>query len=230
MNQKIKNYVDVLFSDIPRTKKAIELKEEVLSNLSERFDDYMMEGNTENQAYSLAVSNMGDVDELLASVRPDANFVQIADKYRKKKARCLVIAIVLGFLGLSSLLGAASAGEFVGNFIGPHFENLISIGGLIGMLFFFCIAGAIAIYTYTTIPTEYKDYNEVVAKDEKINKTKGEKKRDSIMSIYWLVVTLLYFTTSFFTMQWGRTWIIWPIAAIIAEIIKSVYEMRSLDE
>ena len=35
MNSKIKNYADGLFSDIPRSKKANELKEEILSNMSE---------------------------------------------------------------------------------------------------------------------------------------------------------------------------------------------------
>lgn len=44
MNSKIKNYVEVLFSDIPRSNKARELKEELLSNMSERFEDYIQEG------------------------------------------------------------------------------------------------------------------------------------------------------------------------------------------
>ncbi|MEG1049859.1 MAG: permease prefix domain 1-containing protein [Oscillospiraceae bacterium] len=74
MNNKVKNYVDALFTGVPRSKKATELKEELLSNMSERFEDYMAQGKTEIQAYSLAVSNMGDVDGLLSELIPDADF------------------------------------------------------------------------------------------------------------------------------------------------------------
>ena len=50
MNQKIKNYVDVLFDDIPNSRKAIELKEEILSNLNEHFEAHIAEGKSKNQA------------------------------------------------------------------------------------------------------------------------------------------------------------------------------------
>ena len=76
MNSKIKNYVEVLFSDIPRSKKANELKEELLSNMSERFDDYIGDGKTENQAYSLVISSLGDIDEMLEDVMPNDEFVR----------------------------------------------------------------------------------------------------------------------------------------------------------
>lgn len=48
MNEKIYNYVNVLFTDIPRSKKTEDLKEEILSNMSERFEDYIQKGKTEN--------------------------------------------------------------------------------------------------------------------------------------------------------------------------------------
>lgn len=83
MNKKIRDYVEVLFSDIPRSQKANELKEELLSNMTERFDDYISQGKSENQAYSLVISNLGDVDEMLAEVMPDADFVSQARSYRR---------------------------------------------------------------------------------------------------------------------------------------------------
>ncbi len=85
MNNKIKNYVDVLFSDIPRTNKAIEMKEEVLSNLSDKFDDFIKQGMSETQAYSMAVSSMGDIDEMLENIKPDAEFIEKAHKSENKK-------------------------------------------------------------------------------------------------------------------------------------------------
>ena len=76
MNGKIMKYVEVLFSDIPRSKKSNELKEEILSNMSDRFEDYIKDGKTENQAFSLVVSSLGDIDEMLAGVIPDEEFIK----------------------------------------------------------------------------------------------------------------------------------------------------------
>ena len=44
MNRKIKNYVDVLFNDVPKTIKAAELKEEILADLNEHFEAHISEG------------------------------------------------------------------------------------------------------------------------------------------------------------------------------------------
>ncbi len=41
----------------------------------------------------------------------------------------------------------------------------------------------------------------------------------AVMSVYWSTVTCLYLITSFLTFSWYRTWIIWPIAAIVKKII-----------
>ena len=59
MNTKIRNYVDVLFSDAPRSKKAQELKQEILASLNEHFEEYIAQGKSENQAYSQAVADLG---------------------------------------------------------------------------------------------------------------------------------------------------------------------------
>ncbi len=229
MNNKIKNYVDVLFSDIPRTKKAIELKEEILSNLSERYDDYIKEGKSETQAYSLAVSNMGDVDEMLETVKPSEDFINGANKYRKRNARNTAIAVVIYILAIISFLTLGMAADIVGNMTGSFVEDILAMVALVSMFALAAGATAILIYTYMSVPIEYKDYNDSEQKVYK--KANPERKRfDSIMSIYWLAVTLVYLTISFTTHSWGITWIIWPIAGIVGAIIDTLFEMRENNE
>ena len=46
MNTKIKNYVDVLFNDVPTTRKAQELKEEILADLNEHYASHIAEGKS----------------------------------------------------------------------------------------------------------------------------------------------------------------------------------------
>ncbi len=227
MNTKIKNYVDVLFSDIPRTKKAIELKEEILSNLSERFDDYLAQGKTEAQAYSLAVSNMGDIDEMLESVKPGVDFVAGANKYRRRNARNTAIAVVLYILGLISLITLGAIGEITENIIGFGMGDFMSVIGFISMLVFAAIATAILIYSYMSVPVEYKDYNSTEMAEKHIYKNKEQKMFENIMGIYWSIITIIYLVVSFATSSWGITWLIWPIAGIVSSIIKTIYEMRN---
>ncbi len=43
-----------------------------------------------------------------------------------------------------------------------------------------------------------------------------------IMSVYWNTVTAIYLIWSFLFWDWGRSWIIWPIAGVISWALKSV--------
>ena len=47
MSQKIDRYIQALFEDVPRTKKALELKEELLGNMRERYEDYLRDGKSD---------------------------------------------------------------------------------------------------------------------------------------------------------------------------------------
>ena len=104
MNSKIKNYVDVLFRDLPNSRKAMELKEEILSTLNDHFEAHVAEGKSENQAYTEALYDLGDVDELLAKLAPEKELKAKIDDYRKKSARNTAIAVMLYFFGALALI------------------------------------------------------------------------------------------------------------------------------
>lgn len=44
----------------------------------------------------------------------------------------------------------------------------------------------------------------------------------AIMSVYWSTVTCIYLCWSFITFDWGITWIILPIAAIINSLVENL--------
>ncbi len=46
-----------------------------------------------------------------------------------------------------------------------------------------------------------------------------DEKLASMMSLYWPTVTCIYLIWSFLTFDWARTWLIWPVAAIIRKVI-----------
>lgn len=54
------------------------------------------------------------------------------------------------------------------------------------------------------------------------------KKASKIAGIYWPIVVAIYLVWSFTTNNWGKTWLVWPIAGLIFGGISSV--LQAIDE
>ena len=53
----------------------------------------------------------------------------------------------------------------------------------------------------------------------------GKKKAqlsETVSTVYWLVIVAVYLAVSFATDWWGRTWIIWPVAALLSGVVDIV--------
>jgi len=46
-----------------------------------------------------------------------------------------------------------------------------------------------------------------------------------VASIYWMAVTAGYLAWSFLSMEWHRTWIVWPVAGVAFGIISGIMKM-----
>ena len=64
MENRLREYMDDLFGEIPPTKQAVELKEEILQNLIDKYHDLLAEGKSPEAAFNISVASVGDVDEL----------------------------------------------------------------------------------------------------------------------------------------------------------------------
>ena len=53
-------------------------------------------------------------------------------------------------------------------------------------------------------------------------KKASEKRNETVNTVYWCVVTAIYLGWSFHTMDWQRTWIIWPCAAVLFGAVLAV--------
>lgn len=92
MRNKLICYVNSIFEGIPNTPEVQELREEILQNTLDRYDEECARGVSETVAYNVAVMSIGDTDELLAAYRKP--------KKEKKSSRrvCVAIAIALYIL------------------------------------------------------------------------------------------------------------------------------------
>ena len=72
MKGKLKEYIDTVFADAERRApdhlRVRELKEEILQNIYDRYDDQIALGRTPAAAYNIAIAGVGDVTDLLDDV------------------------------------------------------------------------------------------------------------------------------------------------------------------
>ncbi|MGO1432824.1 MAG: helix-turn-helix domain-containing protein, partial [Ruoffia tabacinasalis] len=50
---------------------------------------------------------------------------------------------------------------------------------------------------------------------------------ERLAGIYWPLVTAIFLGYSFITADWGRSWFIWPIAAMIFAALSGVVDFRN---
>ena len=62
MKEQLIQYVNLLFAGVPQ---AADIKEEILQNTLDRYDDLIAQGKSPQAAYSLAISGIGDINEIL---------------------------------------------------------------------------------------------------------------------------------------------------------------------
>ena len=195
MNKKLTNYVNGLFSDYPNTKKVQELKEEILSNLNEHFEDAVKNGASENKAYTEAISKLGDIDELLQSIIPNEDESKKINAYKKRKAKITSISVILYILGAACLMAIPGISAITN-------KGDIALCGIIGfitLLIFVAIATGLIIYVNMSIPQDVEAY---VAKKEDAWVDKSTTKGaiiGMINDILPILILVVYFVISFAT-------------------------------
>ena len=51
-----------------------------------------------------------------------------------------------------------------------------------------------------------------------------DKRMETISSVYWCIVTVIYLAWSFLTFHWGSTWVIWPVAGVLFWAVRVIYD------
>lgn len=98
MREQLRAYVRRLFAQAPDTQRNRELREEILQNTLDRFDDLVAQGVPEESAYTQAVGSIGDVENLIEPA-PKKKQTPWGAIVLGTLAAVLVIALVL-FLAL----------------------------------------------------------------------------------------------------------------------------------
>jgi len=69
-NTRIRSFLDELLKEYEQTPSLLEQKEELVTHLTERVEDYMAKGHTYDQAFNSTINDLGDVNALVADMAP----------------------------------------------------------------------------------------------------------------------------------------------------------------
>jgi len=226
MEDKLRKYIDSLFANTVPSRKSVELKEEMIQNLHDKYDDLISEGKSDEAAYNIAVAGIGDISGLLAEFEnnagPVANGMNESykvrmEEYRSKSAMFTSIAVMMYILCILPLI--------IMSFVGSVYAAQIGVP-----VMFLMIAGAtgLLIYVSMTKPKKYKTPDTMVEEFREWQSDEKDKKqlRKAISSALWAVTVAVYLIVSFMTFAWGITWIIFIIAAALESLINILFTAR----
>ena len=186
------------------SQKDNEIKQEILQNTLDCYDDLLAQGKAPEAAYRLAITGIGDINEVLGSTAPSpapmptATSAAEEEKSDKKK---LMRAVAIGMY-ICCVLPLFILGN-IGN-------------GIIGLcLMFLLIAAATVLMVMASSD-----------KEEKEQEDQQNSKQTPLDKTLNTVALVLFLALSFFTGAWHITWLIWPIMAAVKGIIRAYGDLK----
>lgn len=215
MNERIRKEVNILFEHAPNTKRANDLKDEIISNAEDKYEDLLKQGIKEEEALTTVIKEIGDVDELIEELNKN-NPIHTGYTQETRKKTGLVVSICVG-LYILSLISCIVLDELQM----PDFITASAFLALAG------VSTCILIYHFMTRP-KYTKYDDTIVEEFKEWKGKKDKNKElkkAIDSILWTLTVIIYLIISFTFGIWYISWIIFLIATLIENIIHLLFKL-----
>lgn len=209
MREQLIQYVNLLFAG---AQDCADTQQEILQNILDRYDDLIAQGKPPEAAYRLAISGIGDINEILGGKPEYAAVMQsptpeetdTGDSSFKKIIRAVAIGlyilcpiplIILSEMGMDTI-------------------------GLCGTISLVAIATILILLgRKKTVVIERKE------EDDSVQRSPRQELRKGVNSLIWAIGLAVYFIISFATMAWYVTWVIFPIIAAIQGLVRAILDL-----
>lgn len=125
---------------------------------------------------------------------------------------CVAIGVILCIMSVIPILVAAA-------FHAPELIYVYCVDLLL-------IIVGIGVYLFVWSGMIFGSFEKLLQEGEFTKEKKEENKRVAIVSvIYWCIITAIYLGISFYTMNWDRSWIIWPCAGVFFAAICGIVNL-----
>jgi hypothetical protein len=217
MHDKIRTHVEGLFENAPRNRRTAELKDELIANLSDRYNDLVARGQDEFAAFTTVIDGIGDFDELIGGLKEaEQQDPEVLQMDKQKSALIVSSSVAIAILSLAFL--------YIGNLFGEIGATI----GMILMLICWAAAASMLIYNFMTRP-KYEKQSETMVENFKAWSSNQEDKKGLVKlasSCIWSMATMLFFLLGVFADAWHPGWLVFLLAAVANNIIVMVFKMN----
>lgn len=195
MREQLIQYIELLFAG---AYDAEDIKQEILQNTLDRYDDLIEQGKSPEAAYRLAISGIGDINEILgneaAALPSPAAGSRDAGNSKLQRAVAVALYIVCPI-------------------------PLIALGDEIGLsMLLILVAAATALMILAGKDSKSAERSEPYS-------PRSEYRR-SICAVVRTFGLAAYFIVSFLTHAWYITWLIFPIIGCINGLINANLDLK----
>ena len=204
MRENLTQYVNLLFAGNP---DAEEIRDEILQNTLDRFDDLVAQGKSPEAAYSLAISGIGDISELVgnhASTAPQSplQHAETAPDAQPDPSKVRLMHAVAIAMYICCIIPVIALGA-----VGYEILGLV--------LMFLMIAAATALLILSG--------NEEKKKSQ--DKT-AEPPKSELEKTLGTITLVIYLAVSFLSGAWHITWLIFPISGAVKGLIRAIRDLK----
>lgn len=210
MRNQLIQYVNLLFA---ASAGADDIREEILQNTLDRYDDLIAQGKSPQAAYQLAISGIGDISELLTgSPAPISAPLEQLGESRQEVGR---------------IMRAVAIGLYIVSLVPTILMDTLFHQSELGFIFTLMI---IAAATVILIIFSRKD-DETVSSASRLAQedTLRTELKKSIRKAVSAVGLAVYLIISFASGAWYITWLVFPITAAIQGIINACIDLKQED-
>ncbi|HZK54651.1 MAG TPA: permease prefix domain 1-containing protein [Desulfosporosinus sp.] len=164
--ETIKNYLDNMFANLAKNAETIKLKNDLLLNMEEKYNELKNDGKSENEAIGIVISEFGNIEELMEELgieekrgpvlqtitKEDAdNFIAA----KKQEGGLVGIGVFLCIIGVAMLifLTALTDEGIIGQGLSSDFTDMFGIIAL-----FIMIVPAVGLFIYAGMKLEKYKY------------------------------------------------------------------------
>jgi len=202
MREKLIQYVSLMFAG---AKDCEDIKQEILQNTLDRYDDLVAEGKAPEAAYQLAITGIGDINEILGTETPaEYTYRTAASEENDNPRRKLQRAVGIGLYIICPI---------------PLFMTGSTLG-LCLLLILVALATMLMVVsggkTNAESNQEYRGAGEL---------TPQQELRKSIKAIIGILGVAMYFIVSFSTGAWYITWLIFPLTGAVQGLVRAILDL-----
>lgn len=135
----------------------------------------------------------------------------LKEAYRPIMGQRIAIGVAICILAVVPIF---IVGFILGEDDGYHFVAAVAV---------LLVIVSVAVNIFVRVGMKW-DSLETLLEQGDFTRADKDERLQALATVYWLAVTGIYLGYSFITMNWGLSWIIWPVAGIGYAIIDTIYK------